>query len=87
MFKKSPSYQLYFDRFANVPIEALQSNVHFKAHTARTAFAFNSAVELLEAPEELRQSLKDLGEKHRKYDLTVEHFEVKISIKCYSGIL
>ncbi|KAL4097044.1 hypothetical protein QTP88_021882 [Uroleucon formosanum] len=76
LFKRSPSYQLQFDRFAHVPFEELESNVHFLAHSFRTGFAFNTAIELLETPDELHKILVDLGEKHRKFRLTANHFEV-----------
>lgn len=76
LFKRSPSYQLQFDRFAHVPSKELESNVHFLAHSFRTGFAFNTAIEFLEIPDELHKILVDLGEKHRKFRLTVEHFEV-----------
>ncbi|KAL5242160.1 hypothetical protein ACI65C_009570 [Semiaphis heraclei] len=76
LFKRSPSYQLQFDRFAHVPFEELGSNVHFMAHSYRTGFAFNTAIELLETPDELNKVLVDLGEKHRKFRLTAEHFKV-----------
>jgi hypothetical protein len=76
LFKRSPSYQLQFDRFAHVPLEELESNVHFLAHSFRTGFAFNTAIEHLKTPEELHKILADLGEKHRKFHLTAEHFEV-----------
>jgi len=81
LFKRSPSYQLQFDRFAHVPFEELESNVHFLAHSVRTGFAFNAAIELLETPDELHKILVDLGEKHRKFRLTAEHFEVNINQK------
>ncbi|XP_060853982.1 uncharacterized protein LOC132931915 [Rhopalosiphum padi] len=76
LFKRSPSYQLQFDRFAHVPFEELESNVHFLAHSFRTGFAFNTAIEHLKTPEELHKILVDLGEKHRKFHLTAEHFEI-----------
>eukprot|EP00102_Acyrthosiphon_pisum_P015121 XP_008185533.2 PREDICTED: non-symbiotic hemoglobin 1-like [Acyrthosiphon pisum] len=76
LFKRSPSYQLQFDRFAHVPFEELESNVHFLAHSVRTGFVFNTAIELLETPDELHKILVDLGAKHRKFRLTAEHFEV-----------
>eukprot|EP00102_Acyrthosiphon_pisum_P024727 XP_016661937.1 PREDICTED: uncharacterized protein LOC107884429 [Acyrthosiphon pisum] len=79
LFKRSPSYQLQFDRFAHVPFEELESNVHFLAHSVRTGFAFNTAIELLETPDELHKILVDLGAKHRKFRLTAEHFEVQFS--------
>jgi len=81
LFKRSPSYQLQFDRFAHVPSEELESNVHFLAHSFRTGFAFNTAIEFLEIPDELHKILVDLGEKHRKFRLTVEHFEVNSNKK------
>jgi len=46
------------------------------AHSFRTGFAFKTAIELLETPDELNKVLVDLGEKHRKFHLTTEHFEV-----------
>lgn len=76
MFKKKPSYQLYFDHFARVSHEALLSNIHFLAHSSRTAFAFETAVGLLEKPVELHHILEHLGEKHRKFHLTADHFQV-----------
>ncbi|XP_025194631.1 neuroglobin-like [Melanaphis sacchari] len=83
LFKRNPLYQLQFDRFANVPFEELESNVHFLAHSFRTGFAFNTAIEHLEKPDELHRILMDLGEKHRKFRLTAEHFEaVKDILLC-----
>lgn len=79
LFEKCPSYQMHFDRFAQVPFEELRSNVHFLAHASRTGFAFNAAIELLESPDEFHKILEDLGEKHRKFRLSREHFEVNQS--------
>jgi len=56
------------------------------AHTSRTGFTFKMAIELLESPKELQQILESLGEKHRKFCLTTEHFEVNILL-FLEGIL
>lgn len=69
---------MHFDRFARVPLEALRSNVHFVAHSARTGRAFAAAVGHLETPKELHDILKVLGGKHREFRLTAEHFEASI---------
>lgn len=59
------------------------------AHTSRTASVFNTAIELLDSPNELHQMLKILGKKHQKYGLKAEHFEVNNQkiLKCLLIIL
>ncbi|XP_025412378.1 uncharacterized protein LOC112684877 [Sipha flava] len=76
LFERSPSYQLFFNRFARVPREELQFNVHFLAHASRTGFAFNAAIDLLGNSLEFRRILEDLGAKHRQFHLTAEHFQI-----------
>lgn len=69
---------MFFDRFARVPRETLLSNVHFLAHASRTAFAFETAIGQLENPVELHRILEQLGEKHRTFCLTTDHFQVNM---------
>lgn len=65
-----------FEKFANVSMEEMAENEHFRGHALQVTESVSLAVSTLDDMDALVLILKDLGSVHSSQNLQNKHFEV-----------